>query len=129
MLAPVTGVGRKRSSSSTKYLTGPMRMGPVFFLAALPAVLTAQTQASLGVGVGTVRYSGGSTFSAATVSPAVQLLSPSFFVGGGGSLSMLKDGVWAAQGRVDLWGAFPPNRATGPRIAVSASLATSTRSD
>ena len=106
-----------------------MRMGPVFFLAALPVALHAQTQASLGVGVGTVRYAGGSTFSAGTVSPAVQLLSPSFFVGGGGSLSMLKDGVWAAQGRSDLWAAFPRDRTVGPRIAISANVAASSRSD
>jgi hypothetical protein len=108
-------------------------MGPVFFLAALaPVVLQAQTQASVGVGVGTVRYTGGSTFSAGTVSPAAQRISPSFYVGAGGSLSMLKDGVWAAQGRADVWAAFPQirrNRTGGPRIAVSANLAASTRSD
>jgi len=106
-----------------------MRMGPVFFLAALPVTLHAQTQASLGVGLGTVRYSGGSSFGAATVSPAVQRLALSFYVGAGGSLSMLKDGVWAGQGRVDLWAAFPQNRTAGARIAVSANLAASTRSD
>jgi hypothetical protein len=104
-------------------------MGPVFFLAALPVGLHAQTQASLGVGVGTVRYAGGSSFSAGTVAPAVQLLSPSFYLGGGGSLSMLKDGVWAGQGRTDLWAAFPPHRTTGARVAVSANVAATTRSD
>jgi len=106
-----------------------MRMGPVFFLAALPVVLHAQTQASLGVGVGTVRYAGGSSFSAATVSPALQRLAPSFYLGAGGSLSMLKDNVWAGQGRVDLWMAFPQDRPTGVRFTVGASLAASTRSD
>jgi Glycogen recognition site of AMP-activated protein kinase len=106
-----------------------MKMGPVFFLAALPVVLHAQTQASLGVGVGTVRYAGGSTFSAGTVSPALQFLSPSSYLGANGSLSALKDGVWAAQGRVDLWMAFPRGRASGPRFALSVNLATSTRSD
>ena len=104
-------------------------MGPVFFLATLPVALHAQTQASLGAGVGTVRYAGGSSFGAATISPAVQRLAPSFYVGAGGSLSLLKDGVWAGQGRVDLWAAFPQDRPTGVRFAVSANLATSTRSD
>jgi hypothetical protein len=104
-------------------------MGPVFFLAALPVALHAQTQASLGVGVGTVRYAGGSTFSAGTVSPAVQVLTPSFYAGAGGSLSLLKDGVWAAQGRGDVWVAFPRGRTVGPRIAISANLAASSRSD
>jgi len=106
-----------------------MKVGPVFFLAALPVALHAQSQASLGVGVGTVRYAGGSSFSAATLSPAVQLLSPSFFVGAGGSVSMLKDGVWAGQGRADLWAAFPRDRTTGVRVAAGANVAASTRSD
>ena len=104
-------------------------MGPVFFLAAFPLALCAQTQASLGVGVGTVRYAGGSTFSAGTFSPAVQRLSPSFFVGAGGSLSMLKDGVWASQARADAWAALPQRNPARPRLAVSVNLATSTRSD
>ncbi len=106
-------------------------MGPVFFLAAFsPVVLHAQTEASLAVGAGAVRYAGDSSYRpVATVSPAVQVLSPSFFVGAGGSLSMLQDGVWAAQGRVDVWAAYPRDRVTGPRIAVSTNLAVSTRSD
>ncbi len=109
-------------------------MGPVFFLAAFsPVVLHAQTEASLAVGAGAVRYAGDSSYRpVATVSPAVQLLSPSFYVGASGSLSMLQHGVWAAQGRVDVWAAYPLNRkdrVTGPRIAVSANLAASTRTD
>ena len=47
-------------------------MGPIFFLAVFPLALCAQTQSSVGVGIGTVRYAGGSTFSAGTHSPAVQ---------------------------------------------------------
>ncbi len=104
-------------------------MGPVFFLAAFPLALCAQTQASLGVGVGTVRYAGGSTFSAGTLSPAVQRLSPSFYVAAGGSLSALQDGVWAAQARADAWVALRQGDATRPRLAVSVNLATNTRSD
>jgi hypothetical protein len=103
-------------------------MGPVFFLAAFPVALHAQTQRSLGVGVGTVRYPGGSSF-AASVSPAVQLLSPSFFAGAGASLSALTDGVWAGQGRIDLWGAYPRGRTAGVRVAVGANVAASSRSD
>ncbi len=123
-----TGDGRNNSFLQ-EYLTGPMKMGPVFFLAALPVALHAQSQASLGVGVGTVRYAGGSSFSATTVSPAVQLLSPSFYVGAGGSVSILKDGVWASQGRTDLWAAFPRDRTAGARIALNVNVAASTRSD
>jgi len=105
-----------------------MRMGPVFFLAAFPVALHAQTQKSLGVGVGTIRYAGGSSV-AASLSPAVQRLSPSFFVGAGVSLSALKDGVWAGQGRADLWGAYPRARTAGVRVAISTTVAASTRSD
>jgi len=106
-----------------------MRMGPVFFLAAFPLALGAQTQASLGVGVGTVRYAGGSTFSAGTFSPAVQRIAPSFYVAAGGSLSMLKDGVWASQARTDVWAALPRRERARPQLAVSVNLATSARSD
>jgi hypothetical protein len=106
-----------------------MKVGPVFFLAALPVALHAQSQASLGVGVGTVRYTGGSSFSAVTVSPAVQLLSPSSYLSAGGSASILKDGVWAGQARADLWAAFPPDRTAGARVAVGVNIAASTRSD
>jgi len=106
-----------------------MKMGPVFFLAAFPLALGAQTQASVGVGIGTVRYAGGSTFSAGTISPAVLRISPSFYVSAGGSLSLLKDGVWASQARADAWVALPQHNPAGPRLAVSVNLATSTRSD
>lgn len=104
-------------------------MGPVFFLAAFPVALSAQAQQSLGAGVGTVRYAGGSSFSAGTLSPALQLLAPSFYLGAAGSLSLLKDGVWAGQARTDVWAAFPRGRATGRRIALNINAAASTRSD
>src|SRR6266545_2421959 len=98
-----------------------MKVGPVFFLAALPGAALAQTQASLGVGVGTVRYAGGSSFSSATLAPAAQFLKPSLFLGASGSLSALPDGIWAEQGRADLW-------TTGRRLAVSAGGAANGRS-
>ena len=106
-------------------------MGPVFLsaLIALPSALAAQGQASVGIGVGTVRHTGGSSFSAATLSPAAQLLSPSLYLGAGGAVSILEGGVWAEQGRADLWAAFPRGRSSGTRIAVSATVAGSTRSD
>jgi len=106
-------------------------MGPVFLsaLIALPSALAAQGQASVGIGVGTVRHTGGSSFSAATLSPAAQLLTPSLYLGAGGAVSILEGGVWAEQGRADLWAAFPRGRLSGTRIAVSATIAGSTRSD
>src|SRR2546425_3173674 len=108
-----------------------MRMGPVSFLALLvvmPLTLCAQRQASLGVGIGVVRYAGGSSFSAFTVSPALQRLSPASYLSAGGSLSLLDGGVWASQGRGDLWAALS-RRTTGTRLAVSITIAASGRSD
>jgi hypothetical protein len=114
-----------------------MRLGPVFIspaLAMLPLALSAQNQVSLGVGAGIVRHSGagggggGSSFSAFTVSPSILRLSPAFYVGASGGVSLLENRVWAEQGRADLWIGFP-RRASGLRGAVSAMVAGSSRSD
>ena len=106
-----------------------MKLGPVFFLAVLPSAALSQTQASLGAGVGTVRDTGGSTFSNATLSPAVQFLRPSFFLGANGSVSALPGGVWAEQGRADVWAALPRDGLTSSYLALSATVAVSNRSD
>src|SRR5467141_1873984 len=108
-----------------------MRMGPVSFLALLtllPLALSAQRQASLGIGTGIVRYPGGSSFSAVTVSPAAQWLTPSSYFGVSGAVSLLEGGVWASQGRADVWVALL-QRTGGVRPAVSATISGSTRSD
>lgn len=107
-----------------------MRMGPVSFLALLvvmPVTLCGQRQASLGIGTGIVRYSGGSSFSALTVAPAAQLLSASTYLGVSGSVSLLESGVWASQGRADVWA--PLSQRTGIRPAVSVTISGSSRSD
>jgi Glycogen recognition site of AMP-activated protein kinase len=108
-----------------------MRMGPVFFLAliaVMPVTLCAQRQASLGVGTGIVRYSGGSSFSALTVAPAAQRLTASTYLGASAAVSLLEGGVWASQGRADIWAALPVR--TGViRPAISATISSSTRSD
>ena len=106
-------------------------MGPVLFCALLtlpPVTLCAQGQASLGIGTGIVRYTGGSSFSALTLSPALQRLAPSTYLGAGGSVSLLEGGVWASQGRADIWVALPV-RMGAIRPAVSATISGSTRSD
>jgi hypothetical protein len=107
-----------------------MRMGPVLFLAlcALPVSLSAQRQASLGIGSGIVRYAEGSSFSALTVSPAAQWLTPSTYLGVGGAVSLLEGGVWASQARADLWAGLPV-RTDRIRPALSATLSGTTRSD
>src|SRR6266542_3403682 len=75
-----------------------MRMGPVSFaaiLALLPPALSAQRQVSLGIGTGVVRYTGGSSLSIVTASPAAQRITPSSYVGVGGGLSLLEHDVGA----------------------------------
>lgn len=106
-------------------------MGPVLFwatLAAAPVPLSAQRQASLGVGTGLVRYTGGSSFSILTVSPSLQLFSPFLYLGVGGSASWLEGGDWAGQARTDLWAALT-HRSSGFRPAASATMAGTVRSD
>jgi hypothetical protein len=106
-------------------------MGPVLFwasLAAAPLPLSAQRQATLGLGTGLVRYPGGSSFSIITASPSLQSFSPFLYLGVGGSASLLEGGVWAGQARTDIWAALT-HRASGFRPAVSATLAGSSRSD
>ncbi|HLZ46789.1 MAG TPA: glycogen-binding domain-containing protein [Gemmatimonadales bacterium] len=108
-----------------------MRLGPVVFfalLAALAPELAAQRQASLGAGTGLVRYAGGTSFSALTLAPAAQIFSASAFLGANGGLSLLEHGVWASQGRADLWSAIAGS-ATSTRLALSATAGFSTRSD
>src|SRR5438093_1769306 len=107
-----------------------MRVGPVSFLTLLtaaPLVLAAQRQASVGAGTGVVRYAGGSSFSALTVAPAAQSLSSSLYLAANASVSLLERGVWASQGRGDIWSALAQRGRT--RVAVSGTIGFSTRSD
>src|SRR5688572_8856730 len=99
-------------------------MGPVFF-----CLLVSQGQASLGIGLGVVRHDEGTSFSAFTLAPAAQRLSPSLFLGTTGALSWLEGGVWAAQARGEVWAARSLGDTTKPSIAANAVAATSTRSD
>ena len=108
-----------------------MKLGPVFFAglaASLPAALGAQRQASLGAGTGIVRYAGGSSFSALTVAPALQLVTPFTYVAASAAASVLQGGVWAGQARTDLWGATRRQLA-GFRPALGVTLSLTTRSD
>jgi hypothetical protein len=68
----------------------------------------AQIAASLGAGVGTVRYAGGTSFSSASFSPAAAYDSPTLTASAGGVLASLPGGVWSTQGRGEIWGATPP---------------------
>lgn len=92
------------------------------------APASAQARASLGIGVGTVRYPGGTSFSSASLSPALQHVTPTFVTGVSGSFASLPDAVWSSQGRGDLWLASPPI-ADRWRLGGEAALAGTGRSD
>src|SRR2546426_5951522 len=68
----------------------------------------AQTQASLGVGVGTVRFPGGTSFSSATFAPALEYGTEARHGSVAGSLASLPGGAWSLQGRADAWAATRP---------------------
>lgn len=72
-----------------------------------PAV--AQTDASVSVGVGTVRYPGGATFGSAILSPVFRYSAPTVAIDGSGSLASLPGSVLSSQGRAYLWAATPPS--------------------
>ena len=92
------------------------------------APAAAQTDASVGFGVGTVRYEGGAAFSSASLASALRYAAPTFVADGSGSIASLPTGVWASQGRLGLWGATPPLRG-GLRLSAEGILAGTTRSD
>src|SRR5437870_11729236 len=62
-----------------------------------------QSQASLGLGVSTARYAGGSNLSSAATSPALELSAPNLSAATAGTLASLALGVWSSQGRVDVF--------------------------
>ena len=74
-------------------------------IGALPA--RAQTRVSLGIGVGTLRSETGSSFSSASLFPTVRYTTPFFVAQASGYAASLPAGVWAGQGRLQLWAASP----------------------
>src|SRR3989441_253418 len=68
----------------------------------------AQTQASLGVGVGTVRFPGGTSFSSATFAPALEYGTEARYGSVVGALASLPGGAWSLRGRADVWAATRP---------------------
>jgi hypothetical protein len=101
-----------------------MHVGPVFFLHTF-----ALLQASVGAGAGVVRHEGGASFSALSVTPAVQRLSPSLYLGAGGSISLLTEGALATQANGEIWAAFARARWGDTQGAINATIAASSRSD
>ena len=85
-----------------------IRPAPLLLLAAtIAAPVQSQTRASLGIGIGSVRYEGGTAFSSAAFSPALQYASPALTADVSGSFASLPGGIWSSQGRGDLWAQTP----------------------
>src|SRR5260370_6757886 len=72
------------------------------------APAAAQTDASVALGVGTVRDERGASFSSAALAPALRYAAPTFVADGSGSIASLPAGVWATQWRVGPSGGPPP---------------------
>lgn len=100
----------------------------LLFAGVRAAPLAAQADASLGLGVGTVRYPGGTSFSTAAVSPAVRYTAASLFADAAGSFASLPGGAWSGQGQADVWIATPP-LARHLRLGVEGLVAGTSRTD
>lgn len=90
--------------------------------------MAAQTNGSVGLGVGTVRDTGGASFSTATLSSALRLAAPAVVADFSGSVASLPKSVWFGQGRTDIWASTPP-LAGGVRLGAELTVAGTTRSD
>ena len=89
-------------------------------------IILAQTQASVGLGVGTVRDANGSRWSVASLSPALQYAAPTLTLNASGLLAALPQGDWFLQGHADGWTTTPP-LADGVRLGLEAGWSGSTR--
>lgn len=68
----------------------------------------AQTGVSAGLGIGTVRYPGGTSLGSAMLTPAVRYSATAVSVDGSGSLASLPGSVWSTQARGTIWATTPP---------------------
>jgi len=94
----------------------------------LPAPAAAQTEMSVGLGVGTVRYSAGAGFGTAVLSPAVRYTSAALAADLSASLASLPGGAWAGQGMTGLSVVSAP-LAPALRFGADLTLGGTTRSD
>src|SRR5256884_1204532 len=83
---------------------------------------------SVGLGVGTVRYSAGAGIGTAVLSPAVRHTSGALTLDFAGSLASLPGGAWAGQGLTGLSLVTPP-LLRAVRFSVDLTLAGTGRSD
>jgi hypothetical protein len=101
----------------------------VLIIAVTSGVGNAHAQLSVGAGLATVRYPGGSTLSTPSVSPTLLFAAPTFTANLGGGLSVLPGSVLYSQGRADLWAATPPLGEPHLRLGVEGLWFGTARSD
>jgi len=105
-----------------------VRRGIVVLLVAASthaAPAAAQVDGSFGVGAGTVRYPGGTSFGSAILSPSVRYTSGALVADLSTALASLPGSIWSTLGRLDCWGATPPF-ARGWRLGAEVILAGTT---
>lgn len=88
----------------------------------------AQVDGSVGVGAGTVRYPGGTSFGSAILSPSVRYTSHPFGANLSGAIASLPGGEWTGQGLVGL-SAVTASFARGGQFGLEAIFAGTTRTD
>jgi len=93
---------------------------------AYAAPAAAQVDGSLGVGAGTVRYPGGTSFGSAILSPGVRYTSEALVADFSSSIASLPGGEWAGLGLADLSAVTAPS-AGGRQLGVEAIFAGTTR--
>ena len=71
-------------------------------------IVLAQTQTSLGLGIGTVRYPGGSSVSIASLTPTLSYGAPTYTVNASGALAALPHSEWFVWYHGDGWATTPP---------------------
>ena len=89
-------------------------------------VILAQTQSSLGLGVGTVRYTGGSSLHVASLSPTLSYATPTYTVNASGALAALPGNEWFLLYHTDAWVTTPP-LTDAIRLGIEAGWTGSTR--
>ncbi len=89
-------------------------------------IVLAQTQASVGLGIGTVRYPGGSSIGVGSLSPTLAYTMPTLTLNASGALAALPRGEWFLQGHGDGWITTPP-LTDGVRLGLEAGWTGSTR--
>ncbi len=121
-------VGLSRERRNLSRYASPLSLLIVSLTAGLVSPVSGQAQASIGVGLGSVRYPGGSSASTAAASPSFDIETPTISTGAVGSIASLPGGLWSSQGRAGLWGSIATGLGSA-RLAIEADGAGVTRSD